>query len=78
MICAWTLTSSAETASSQTTKSGFSATARAMPMRCSGPLKIREDNGMHKRAEDQPSRAVHVPFFRLDLIADPVKYHGPR
>jgi hypothetical protein len=33
MICAWIETSSAETGSSPTISSGFSASARAMPMR---------------------------------------------
>ena len=37
MICAWIETSSAETGSSQTTKSGFSAIARASPMRWRWP-----------------------------------------
>ena len=37
MICAWIETSSAETGSSQTRKSGLSASARARPMRCRCP-----------------------------------------
>ena len=37
MICAWIETSSAETGSSQTMKSGLSASARAMPMRWRWP-----------------------------------------
>jgi len=37
MICAWIETSSAETGSSPTISSGFSASARAMPMRWRWP-----------------------------------------
>src|SRR3989441_6235400 len=37
MICAWIETSSAETASSQTMNDGFTASARAIPMRCLCP-----------------------------------------
>ena len=36
-ICDWMLTSSALTGSSQTMKSGSSASARAMPTRCRWP-----------------------------------------
>src|SRR5438477_4877321 len=37
MICAWIETSSAETASSQTMNDGFTASARAIPIRCRCP-----------------------------------------
>ena len=73
MICAWIETSSAETGSSPTISSGFSARARAMPMRWRCP----PENSCGKRVgqlgpQPDPLEQMRDPVAAFARVADAV------